>query len=198
MAKIISLSSITRSRYDKVKKDFICSQRELEEHIKQYAFSHQKEGLFQTYFYLDDEENYLGYISVAISSIDREKIGDEVNIPTSIKYEIPALKITRLCTFDNHYKKGVGTKLVIFCEILALALQTKIGCRAIIVDSKKDAVGFYKQCDFIEIAQEDDDNTIFMVYDLLKPSELNDEIDDIIAFCKTYGQNDLIEIFKSK
>jgi len=197
MAKIISLSSIKRSRYDKIKKDFKCSKKELEKYIKQYSFSHQKDGLFQTYFYLDDEENYLGYISVAISSIDREKIGDEVNIPTSIKYEIPALKITRLCTFDNHCKKGVGTKLVIFCEILALTLQKKVGCRAIIVDSKKDAVGFYTQCDFIEIAQEDDDNTIFMVYDLLKPSELNDELDNIITFCKTYGQNDLIEILKS-
>jgi len=80
---------------------------------------------------------------------------------------------------------------------LALTLQKKVGCRAIIVDSKKDAVGFYKQFDFIEIAQEDDDNTIFMVYDLLKPSELNDELDDIITFCKTYGQSDLIEILKS-
>ncbi|KIM13422.1 MAG: hypothetical protein KU38_01905 [Sulfurovum sp. FS08-3] len=197
MPKIISLSSIKRSRYDKIKKDFRCSTKELEEYIKQYAFSHQKDGLYQTYFYLDDEENYLGYISVAISSIDREKIDSEIDIPTSIKYEIPALKITRLCTFDNHCKKGVGTKLVIFCEILALALQKKVGCRAIIVDSKKDAVGFYTQCDFTEIAQEDDDNTIFMVYDLLKKNELNDELDDIITFCKMYGQNDLIEILKS-
>ncbi len=198
MAKIISLSSIARSRYDKIKKEFKCSQKELEEHIKQYAFSHQKEGLYQTYFYLDDEEDYLGYISVAISSIDREKIGNEVDIPVSINYEIPALKITRLCTFDNHYKKGVGRTLLMFCEILALVVQKKIGCRAIIVDSKKDAVGFYKQCDFIEIAQEDGGNTIFMVYDLLKLSEFNDELDDIIAFCETYELSDLIAIFKGK
>jgi len=38
---------------------------------------HNYEGLFQTYFYVDDNDNFLGYISVA--TIEREKIEDEHN-----------------------------------------------------------------------------------------------------------------------
>ncbi len=194
MPKIISLSSLSRSKFDKIKKDFNCSHKELETHIKQYAYSHQKEGLFQTYFFTQDDK-YLGYVSVAISSIDREKIQkDEIAIPTSINYEIPALKITRLCIFDEYLKQNVGTVLISFIEILAVTLQSTIGCRAVIVDSKEEAVDFYKKFDFVEIAPQDDDDTVFMVYDLLKPKDLLELVPDMIEFCEYYGQEDLIKI----
>lgn len=103
MPKIISLASISRSRFDKIKKSFQCSHDELDKHIKQFAYSHQKEGLYNTYFYVDGD-NYLGYVSVSIASIDREKTDDKVSVPSSIKYEIPALKITRLSIFEGFQK----------------------------------------------------------------------------------------------
>jgi hypothetical protein len=53
MPSIISLNNISRSKFDRLKKSFSCENSELEKHIKQYAFNHQKEGLFQTYFYVD-------------------------------------------------------------------------------------------------------------------------------------------------
>ena len=195
MANIISLSSLSRSEFDKIKKDFHCSHKQLEKHIKQYAFTHQKEGLFQTYFFVE-EGRYLGYISVAIASIDREKIDSELNIPSSMKYAIPALKITRLCIFGEYIKQGVGTILIYFVKVLATTLQKKIGCRAIIVDSKEKAVDFYKQYDYISIASQDDDNTIFMIHDLLQPKELEESIDDMVLFCEMYGQMDLIGLLK--
>ena len=61
MPSIISLSDITRSKFDRLKKSFSCQNKELEQHIKQYAFNHQKEGLFQTYFYVDNADSFLGY-----------------------------------------------------------------------------------------------------------------------------------------
>lgn len=195
MANIISLSSLSRSEFDKIKKNFHCSFKQLEEHIKQYAFTHQKEGLFQTYFYVEDGK-YLGYISLAIASIDREKFDNELDIPSSMKYAIPALKITRLCIFDEYIKQGVGTILIYFVKVLATTLQKKIGCRAVIVDSKEEAVSFYKQYDYIPIASQDDDNTIFMLHDLLQPKELEESIKDMVLFCETYGQMDLIDILK--
>lgn len=125
MANIISLSSLSRSEFDKIKKNFHCSHKQLEEHIKQYAFTHQKEGLFQTYFYVEDGK-YLGYVSLAIASIDREKFDNELDIPSSMKYAIPALKITRLCVFDEYIKQGVGTILIYFVKVLATTLQKKL------------------------------------------------------------------------
>ena len=162
MSKIVSLSSIPRSKFAKIKKQFKCSYNELENHIKQYAYSHQKEGLFQTYFYVDDNDNYVGYISIAISSIDKDKANNKIDIPSSINYEISSLKITRLCIFDSYLKKGIGRILLGFVNILAITLQKTIGCRAIIVDSKIEAIGFYAKFKFIEIAIQEG-NTAFMV-----------------------------------
>lgn len=196
MPSIVSLSDISRSNFDRLKKNFSCVNSELEKHIKQYAFNHQKEGLFQTYFYVDDNDNFLGYISISVATIERTTIDDELDISSSIKYSIPAIKITRLCVFDNFCHKGVGTILMTFANILAVVQQKKIGCRALIVDSKPEAIEFYKRFGFIEIDKEENSNTMFMVFDIAKPCEVNKIVDDMIEFCKIFKQNDLIVILK--
>jgi len=196
MPSIISLNDISRSKFDKLKKNFSCENAELEKHIKQYAFNHQKEGLFQTYFYVDDNDNFLGYISVSIATIERTTIEDEVNISLSMKYSIPAVKITRLCIFDNFCNKGIGTILMTFANILAIVQQKKIGCRALIVDSKFKAIEFYKRFGFIEIDKEENSDTIFMVFDIAKPSEVKELKDEMISFCEIFKQDDLIEILR--
>ena len=196
MLSIISLNDISRSKFDKLKKNFSCENAELEKHIKQYAFNHQKEGLFQTYFYVDDNDNFLGYISVSIATIERTTIEDEVNISLSMKYSIPAVKITRLCIFDNFCNKGIGTILMTFANILAIVQQKKIGCRALIVDSKFKAIEFYKRFGFIEIDKEENSDTIFMVFDIAKPSEVKELKDEMISFCEIFKQDDLIEILR--
>ncbi len=196
MPSLISLSDISRNKFDRLKKSFSCENEELEKHIKQYAFNHQKEGLFQTYFYVDDNDNFLGYISVSIATIERTTIEDELDISSSIKYSIPAVKITRLCVFDNFCSKGVGTILMTFANILAVAQQKKIGCRALIVDSKPEAIEFYKRFNFVEINKEENNNTMFMVCDIAKPSEVENILENMIEFCKIFKQDDLISILK--
>lgn len=196
MPSIISLNDISRSKFDRLKKNFSCENRELEKHIKQYAFNHQKEGLFQTYFYVDDNENFLGYISVSIATIERSTIEDELDISSSIKYSIPAVKITRLCVFDNFCNKGIGSILMTFANILAVVQQKKIGCRALIVDSKFEAIEFYKKFGFIEIDKEENSDTMFMVFDIAKPSEVKELIGEMIAFCEIFKQDDLIEVLR--
>ena len=194
MPSIISLSTLTRSRYDKLKKSFSCTNEHLEKYIKRNAFSHQREGLFQTYFYVDDDGNYLGYISLSPATIEREEAEDTLDIPEAIKYSIPAIKITRFCTFDGHCRKGVGKALILFTNILAVIQQKSIGCRAIIVDSKTEAISFYEKVGFVKIDKEENSDTMFMVYDLLQPKELTDVIPSMIEFCKLYKQTEFIDI----
>jgi len=196
MPSIISLSDIARSKFDRLKKGFSCENEELEKHIKQYAFNHQKEGLFQTYFYVDDNDNFLGYISVAVATIERTKIEDELDISSSIKYSIPAIKITRLCVFDNFCSRGVGTLLMTFANILAVVQQKKLGCRALIVDSKPEAIEFYKRFNFVEINKEENSETMFMFCDIAKPNEVKNIVDDMIEFCEVFKQDDLVEVLK--
>jgi len=196
MPSIISLNDISRSKFDRLKKNFSCKNTELEKHIKQYAFNHQKEGLFQTYFYVDDNKNFLGYISVAVATIERNTIEDELDIPSSIRYSIPAIKITRLCVFDNFCNIGVGSILMTFANILAVVQQKKIGCRALIVDSKFEAIEFYKRFGFIEIDKEENSDTMFMVFDIAKSNEIKELTNEMISFCEIFKQDDLIEVLK--
>ena len=196
MPSIISLSDIARSKFDRLKKGFSCENEELKKHIKQYAFNHQKEGLFQTYFYVDDNDNFLGYISVAVATIERTKIEDALDISSSIKYSIPAIKITRLCVFDNFCSRGVGTLLMTFANILAVVQQKKLGCRALIVDSKPEAIEFYKRFNFVEINKEENSETMFMFCDIAKPNEVKNIVDDMIEFCEVFKQDDLVEVLK--
>ncbi len=196
MPSIISLNDISRSKFDRLKKNFSCKNAELEKHIKQYAFNHQKEGLFQTYFYVDDNDNFLGYISVSVATIERTKIEDELDISSSIKYSIPAIKITRLCVFDNFCNSGVGSILMTFANILAVVQQRKIACRALIVDSKFEAIEFYKRFGFIEIDKEANSDTMFMIFDIAKPSEVKEITSEMISFCEVFKQDDLIEVLR--
>lgn len=196
MPSIVSLSDIPRSTFDRLKKKFQCSNEHLQEHITKHAYSHQKKGLFQTYFYADDKDNYLGYISVATATIQRDLITDEIDISEAMRYSIPAIKITRLCTFDGYCGKGVGTSLMYFSNILAIIQQKIAGCRAIIVDSKPEAVDFYKQFNFNILNQEEDSDTITMVYNVFEPSELAENIEDMLSFCEVHKQNELISILK--
>jgi len=196
MPSIISLNDISRSKFNRLKKNFSCKNKELEKHVKQYAFNHQKEGLFQTYFYVDDNENFLGYISVSIATIERSTIEDKLDISSSMKYSIPAIKITRLCVFDNFCNNGIGTILMTFANILAIVQQKKIGCRALIVDSKSEAIEFYKRFGFIEINNEENSDTMFMVLDITRPSEVKKLTNEMILFCEIFKQNELIEVLR--
>ena len=47
-----------------------------------------------------------------------------------------------------------------------------------------------------EVDPTEDNETIFMVNDILKPSELENSIQDMVTFCKLYDQKDLIELLE--
>jgi len=47
MPSLVALSDIPRSKFDRLKQNFSCKNPDLEKYIKQFAYSHQKEGLFQ-------------------------------------------------------------------------------------------------------------------------------------------------------
>ena len=83
-----------------------------------------------------------------------------------------------------------------FANILAIVQQKKIGCRALIVDSKTEAIEFYKRFNFIEINKEENSETMFMVCDIAKPKEVKNIVDDMIEFCEVFKQDDLVEILR--
>jgi len=83
-----------------------------------------------------------------------------------------------------------------FANILAVVQQKKIGCRALIVDSKFEAIEFYKRFGFIEIDKEENSDIVFMVFDIAKPSEVKEITSEMISFCEVFKQDDLIEVLR--
>lgn len=58
----------------------------------------------------------------------------------------PAVKIARLAVDSKIKGNGIGSQLIDFAVSLSLeAILPVVGCRFLIVDSKRDSVGFYEK-----------------------------------------------------
>ncbi len=118
-------------------------------------------------------------------------------------YDIPALKITRLCVSDNFKREKIGTLLIEFAKIVAYEQQIKIGCRALLVDSKPEAIEFYKSLGF-EILSEMEDDTTSMFLDIpsLRSKDVKNEtekeelVKNFILFCEAFNLPEFLSVFK--
>ena len=55
---------------------------------------------------------------------------------------------------------------------------------------------FYKRFGFIEIDKEANSDTMFMIFDIAKPSEVKEITSEMISFCEVFKQDDLIEVLR--
>lgn len=207
--EIVDLNSFSRSSFKSVVSNFSCFEHpELISYLKQFAYTHHQDGLFQTYL-LQENNEYKAYISFVMTEIteDNDSVRSQLNVSITNHYPIPALKITRLCVSDNFLKQGIGTILLEFAKILAYDQQIKVGCRAILVDSKISAIGFYKYCGYIELEDIDIDGNeplpMFFPIESLGGShqiknspEKQEMLNLFITFSEKFGLNHFAETFK--
>jgi len=195
MSSIVGLGTLSNSDFKNIVKKFECSaDPKLFEYLKNNALGHHKQGLFQTYLF-QDSEDYKGYISLASAQIavDDTELRKILGISDGLPYPIPALKITRLCISDPFKGKAIGSLLAMFAEIVAYEQQSKIGCRAVLVDAKEKAVGFYASLGF-SVLGDIEDNICLMFKDIeslrskdvdRKP-EQKEMVKEFIDFCRVF------------
>jgi hypothetical protein len=124
----IEISSLSRSQVQKLAKKISCKEHPpLLEYIKQYAHKHSKDGLYRTYL-LDINGKYCAYISISLATVQNRddsftNIKDIANLQQNLSYAVPALKITRLCVFDEMQGQGIGSIMMIFADILSIQTQ---------------------------------------------------------------------------
>ena len=205
MHKIVGLGEFSNSQFKTATAKFKCAgHQKLLDYLLKNAHNHHKQGFFQTYLF-QDEEAYKAYISLASTHIteDSKKLRDELEVSESMPYDIPALKITRLCVSDEFKREKIGTLLIEFAKIVAYEQQIKIGCRALLVDAKSEAVEFYKSLGF-EILSEMEDGIISMFLDIpsLRSKDVKDEsakeelVRSFILFCETFDLSQFSDVFK--
>lgn len=168
--RIIKITKYKKSTFDKIVEKIHLSIKPLNDYLKQFAYKNTESGLFITYFLeisTDDFEkdiDRVGYISFSQSLVETNETEakEYLKISPSLTYPIPVLKISRLAVFDKFQKQGYGNIFIAYAEILAFIEQNTSGCKALVVDSKKTAIGFYKNANFIKI-QDYNDNKVSII-----------------------------------
>lgn len=128
------------------KEDFDCGNIFLNEFIKKYAHQNQNRYLVGVTYVIHIDNKIIGYITLSASSIKKTFLNSKK------PYEdVPVLRIGRLAIDKSYQKKGIGKKLLKFAFNKALELKDNFGCIGIVVDSKEEAIGFYKHFGFIEM-----------------------------------------------
>jgi predicted N-acetyltransferase YhbS len=116
--------------------------------LRKCARRYHNECLAKTYVVLvGAPEKIIAYISLNCSVIAVE--GGQPEVQDYDYQDLPAVKIARLAVDQRHQRKKLGFDLVAMAIALTRGeIMPKVGCRFIVVDSKKGSVDFYKKCGF--------------------------------------------------
>lgn len=101
--------------------------------------------------YVAVENEILAFATVSPASLDADALPDGRRRPP---YPAPVLRIARLAVAGDKQGLGLGRSVLRFCVQLALRMRDEFGCVGIVVDSKLDAVAFYRRYGFEEIEAE--------------------------------------------
>jgi hypothetical protein len=138
-----------------VRQGFDCGHQTLNEYLQRYAKQGQRAGVVRIYVALDQDYRILGYYTLSAASLSRDSLPENEarRLP---RYPVPAVLIGRLATDISARTMGlrIGTTLLIHALAQALQASETIGIQSVIVDSKPEAVGFYRQFGFLPLQQE--------------------------------------------
>lgn len=120
--------------------------------LKNKAQEFHTKNLAKTYVVVEDESpsRVWGYATLMCSSIDLGKNHRIDDCEAAGAYRnFPAVKIARLALHSDIQGRGIGRSLVDWSISVAKeGIMPHVGCRFLVVDSKKSAVGFYEKVGF--------------------------------------------------
>jgi ribosomal protein S18 acetylase RimI-like enzyme len=153
---------------------FRCKNAELKDFLTQDALKNQLDRISVTrlVFY---HGRLVGYFTLVTDVIKRGEIADSDGAEDFRYATYSALKIARFATDIEFERQGIGRNMLLKIFAIWIRLSKYIGCRIITVDSKPEAVGFYKKFDFheaiIDKRKIKDNGTIPLYIDIHKELE---------------------------
>lgn len=121
--------------------------------LQKHAQKYEAQSLSRTYGAFESDSNkVMGYITLVCGEVVTDESDDRLVNEPGLRYlynHYPAVKIARLAVDRRISGSGLGRNLV----ELALGQSKRVvcpavGCRFVVVDSKKQAVPFYEKCGF--------------------------------------------------
>jgi len=136
----------------------------LNDFIHNNALKYQQEGMGVTHLFYDGVK-IVGYITLSMHSIRTAF----VDLPTPIdmypKVNYPALYLGRLAVDNTERRKGIARYMINYCMVLAREkAKEELGCRVIVLVTKKYRVEFYKHFSFKVSNEKLKDNYKLMFY----------------------------------
>jgi GNAT superfamily N-acetyltransferase len=129
------------------------SQVPLKTFLKRDAKRFHQQDLAKTILIVDAASDRLaGYATTVCAQLSIEEYVNPVEIDGYRYSDFPAIKLARLAVDKREQGKGVGSTLVDFLLGFVLQhIQPHIGCRFLLVDAKRDSIGFYLKKGFSEL-----------------------------------------------
>jgi GNAT superfamily N-acetyltransferase len=121
--------------------------------LQRHAHTYEAQSLARTYGAFNAEtERVVGYVTLVCGEVAIDDGDDPLVNEPGLKYlynHYPAVKIARLAVDQRIGRMGLGQYLVNLALGRAKSvICPAVGCRFVMVDSKKGAVRFYERCGF--------------------------------------------------
>ncbi len=124
---------------------FSCLSPELNDFLKNDALHDQNNMISRTSLCFWNDE-LVGFFTLIADTIEAKAVTDGLEHYEYLKY--PGVKIARLAVDSRLERRGIGTYLLLAAIGKTLSVCESIGCRYILVDSKKISIGFYQKNEF--------------------------------------------------
>ncbi len=129
------------------RRSFTSGDVDLDRFFRRFAGQNQFRLHIGTTYVAVRENDMLGFITVAATSITIDKLPERrrKQLP---RYPLPAVRIARLAVASSAAGQGVGKRLLRTAFQLTHELAERTACVGIVVDAKPDAVGYYQRYGF--------------------------------------------------
>ena len=124
---------------------FKCTSSELNDFLKNDALADQDNMISRTGLCFWENE-LVGFVALVADTIEAKTVIDGLEHYEYKKY--PGVKIARLAVDSRFERRGIGTYLLAAAIGKTLSVCESIGCRYILVDSKKSSIDFYQKNGF--------------------------------------------------
>lgn len=124
---------------------FKCASSELNDFLNNDALADQDNMISRTGLCFWKNE-LVGFVALVADTIEAKAVIDGLEHYEYRKY--PGVKIARLAVDSRFERRGIGTYLLAAAIGKTLAVCESVGCRYILVDSKKNSIGFYQKNGF--------------------------------------------------
>ncbi|MEZ5536729.1 MAG: GNAT family N-acetyltransferase [Thiolinea sp.] len=136
-----------------LRKNFDCTEAELNRYLQQTALQHQQKLISRTWVAVNPAEPaiILGFYTTTLAEVPPQNFNnnDAKRLP---KNPLPVVRLSRLATDRQHQSKQIGQRLLIDAITKTARLLEEFSIVAMVVDAKnQSAAGYYQHFGFIPL-----------------------------------------------